>query len=293
MKASLFFGIFVFIFSSLTFAAVHLDPNEVRPWNKKEKNQFPTPLAAVFKKEDFVFAFVGDHHEDPQATYNFTQSAINKISPQIIVVEGLAFSLGENPNEHLKNYEGKTKEEIWKDPSLGCGTELIAKAHNIPIVGGEPTIEEQMTSPFLLKKGYTPNDIRNVQILQRIIYRRDKLNVSDPEIFFEYAMKLYAVKESKQDFKTHFLSWYKNKSGKNFEYLKITKEESAVNCSLDDTFMQKVACDFNINRDRFLVEKINLLLGKYNRVMVVYGTGHFVQEYPAFLKGFGAPEYLK
>ncbi len=291
---NLLFGVFVLTSSAISFAAVHFDSNEVRAWNKNEKDQFPTPLAAVFKKGNTTLAFVGDHHIDPAATYKLVESAINKINPQIIVVEGLPFGLGENPKKDLSLYKGKTKEDVWKDPSLGCGTQLLAVARNIPIVGGEPTLEEQMSSKFLTSKGYTSEDIRNVQILQRIPYRRDKLKMSRPDQFFKYAKKLYQVKEPKESFKTGFKTWYKNKTQKDFDYNKITKDESAVNCGLNDTFLQKIACDFNINRDRFLVERVESLFENHHRVLVVYGAGHFVQEYPAYVKGFGAtPYYIK
>lgn len=266
----------------------------MRPWNKIEKDQFPSPLAAVFKKNNTTLAFVGDRHADPQSTYKLVEATISKTSPQIIVVEGLAYAHGENPKKHLNLYVGKTKEQVWTDPSLGCGTELIAMSRNIPIIGGEPTIEEQMSSPYLLSKGYTQEDILNVQILQRIPYRRDKLKISDTSLFFEYAIKLYRINETNFEFQKEFMTWYKNKTQKDFEYSKITKTESAVNCAPTDTYIQKVACDFNINRDRFLVEKINELIKKYKNLLVVYGTGHFVQEYPSFIKGFGnKPEYIE
>lgn len=275
-------------------ADINLNPDEVRPWSKKEKIQFPTPLAAVFKKEDRVFIFVGDHHSDPATTYKYIHLAFQKYSPEIVVVEGLDFAEGENPKKWKDKYSSKTKEEVWKDPSLGAGTELIAIERKIPFIGGEPSIEEKMSSPFLLDKAFDADDIRNVQILQRIPYRRDQLKISDLDSFLDYALTLYKVKELKSIFKTKFLAWYKKRTQKEFNYSKITKVDAEVNCKPNDTFLQKVACATNIERDRALVQHLGMLLKTHQRVLVVYGTGHFVQEYPAFLKAFsGPPEYLK
>ena len=283
-----------FILANSAFAAIELDPSLVRPWSQKDKSQFPTPLAAAFKKEGVTFIFVGDHHSDPASTFKHVQAAFETYSPEIVVVEGLNYNKGENPQEHMSWYASKTKEEVWKDPSLGCGTELVAVSHNVPVIGGEPSIEEEMDSPFLRSQGFTAEDIRNVQILQRIPFRRDVLKMTDPDIFFQYVMKLYDVKEKLPVFKTAFLSWYKAKSLKTFDYMSITKSDAAVNCGAGDTFFQKVACAFNMNRDRALVEHVGSLLKNHHRILVVYGTGHFVQEYPVYLKAFGAPpEYLK
>jgi hypothetical protein len=280
----------------LAFAAASgfkMDPGKVRPWNKGDKDQFPTPLGAVFEKGDKTLIFVGDHHVDPSSTYNLIEAAFLRFAPEIVVVESLAFALGENPKSHLNDYLSKTKEEIWKNPSLGPGTELLAITKKIPVIGGEPTIEEQMTNPFLLGMGFTSEDILNTQILQRLPYRRDQLGFKEPARFFEYAMDLYRIKGSRPDFEKRFAAWYKRRTQKEFDYQKVTKDNSAVNCSKDDTFIQKVACAFNMARDRFLVERMELLLNKYDRVLVVYGTGHFVQEYPALTAAFSkAPDYF-
>jgi len=282
------------IVSSSAFANIDLDPSLVRPWNQTEKSQFPTPLGAAFKREDRTLIFIGDHHSDPAATYKYIQMAFKKVSPEIAVVEGLNFSEGENPKVHMDRYVSKSKEEIWKDPSLGPGTELLAMSHNIAVIGGEPSIQEEMTSSFLLGKGFRPDDIRNVQIVQRIPYRRDKLKMTDPDVFFDYALKLYDVKDPKSVFKTKFLKWYRKRVQREFDYSKITKSDTAVNCEAGDSFLQEVACAININRDRSLVEHVGILLKKYHRVLVTYGTGHFVQEYPAYLSAFvHPPEYIK
>ena len=276
-----------------TSTVLTLDPNEVRPWNKDEKSQFPTPLAAAFKKGDKTLIFVGDHHVDPEATYKFVEKALDKYSPEIVLVEGLDFNLGENPKRHMNKYISKSKEDVWKDPSLGSGTELLTVARHIPVIGGEPSLEEEIKSSFLLSKGFDAEDIQNVQILQRIPYRRDKLKMTDPDVFFKYAHKLYKVKESNKVFKRNFIAWYKRRAQENFDYAKITKADTEVNCGASDTFLQNVACAINVNRDRALIEHISDLFKTHHRVMVIYGTGHFVQEYPSFTKAFlEPPEYM-
>lgn len=291
------FTVFSSVLATLTalpvFAALQFDLNLVRPWNKTDKDGFPTPLVAAFHKSGKTLVFVGDHHNDPAKTYAYTAKAIDKYSPEIIVVEGLETSKGKDPKQWISRHIGKSKEEIWKDPSLGSGTELLATAHRISIIGGEPSIEEEMKSQFLLSKGFDHEDIRNVQILQRIPYRRDKMNMSDPELFFDFALKLYQVKESKSDFKPKFFKWYKKRAHAEFDYSKITKASTDVNCDSHDSFLQRAACAINIHRDRALVKQVETLLKSHNRVMVVYGTGHFVQEYPTYLRAFGGkPEYL-
>jgi len=280
--------------ASSALATIKFNPDLVRHWNEKDKAQFPTPLIASFRKGDQTLVFVGDHHVEPTKTYHFTDEALKKYSPEIIVVESLEYSAGKNPKVWLDKYTSKQKEEVWKDPSLGSGTELLAISHGIPVIGGEPSIEEEMSSSFILRKGFEPEDIRNVKILQRIPYRRDQLKMTDLKVFFDYAMKLYKAKESSSDFRNSFFTWYKKRTQEDFDYNKITKSTAAVNCKADDTFLQRVACAINVNRDRALVEHIGLLFKTYKRVMVVYGTGHFVQEYPVYLKAFGnEPEYLQ
>jgi hypothetical protein len=295
-KAILFFNLLVFISltSCSTFASLRLDPDDIRPWNGGEKGQFPSPLGAVFKQGPKTLVFVGDHHVTPEATYKVVEAAFDKFAPEIAVVEGLEFSQGENPQKYLAKFLSKSKEDVWKDPSLEPGTELLSMARHVPFIGGEPTIEEQMASPFLRAKGFSPEDIRNVQILQRLPYRRDQLKMTDVDDFFRYAMDLYRVGGPEPAFKESFHTWYKKRAGKDFDYRTVSKDESAVNCAPDDTVLQAIACAYNINRDRFLVAHVETLLKRYDRVLVVYGTGHFVQEYPAFKKAFAQePSYFK
>ncbi|MBK9321625.1 MAG: hypothetical protein IPM97_01475 [Bdellovibrionaceae bacterium] len=271
---------------------ITFDLDLIRPWNKEDKKQFPTPLIAVFKKDKKVLVFVGDHHSDQIQTYQHFEMAFEKLDPQIVVIENVAYRDGENPSDWAKKYLKKSKEELYKEGGIAPNAARLAHANNVPFIGGEPSIEEQMNSPFLLSKNFSKDDIQNVQVLQRIPYRRDKMNISE-EQFFKYAMKYYRIKGQRANFKTEFSRWYKDRTQRDFSYSTFAKEETDVNCLPNDTYLQKVACAFNVSRDRVLVENIGLLLQKYDRVLVTYGTGHFVQEYPAFLKAFGhSPEYV-
>ena len=274
-------------------AAVHLNPDLVRPWNQNEKAQFPTPLAGEFKKADRHLIFVGDHHSDQIQTYACLERAFEELAPDLVVVEGVDFGDGINPEEWMSKFVHRSKEDLLREGGAGPNAARLAFSKNIPVVGGEPSIHDSMKSTFLKRKGFDRDDILNVQVLQRIPYRRDVLKITNPEDFFEYAIHYYKVDEPNVAFKRRFKSWYKRRTNWEFFYDKVSKAEVAVNCAPEDTFLQRVACAFNVNRDRVLVQNIEKLLRTYKRIMVVYGTGHFVQEYPAFVQGFGAPpEYL-
>lgn len=282
-----------FIFSFSAFA-IKFDPDAVRAWNKDDKKQFPTPLAATFQKNEKSLIFVGDHHIDQNQTSHYVEFNLNKFKPEIVVVENVDFIEGKNPQRWMDTVIHKSKEELLKDGGANRLTALLAFNKKIPVVGGEPSLDEAMKSPFILSQGFDTEDIRNVQVLQRMPYRRDVLKLDKVDDFFNYAIELYGVKGSRDNFKTKFFSWYKKRTGKEFIYSNVTKEEAAVNCLPADTYLQKVACAFNINRDRAIVGNIENLFKSYDRVMVVYGTGHFVQEYPVFLKAFGKePEYIR
>lgn len=287
------FIICILLLSVSAKSVVQFDLDLVRAWNKDDKKQFPTPLIASFKKDSKVLVFVGDHHSDQIQTYQHFETAFEKFNPQIVVIENVDFRRGENPMKWAKTYLNKSKEDLLKEGGIAPNAARFAFQKKIPFIGGEPTIEEQMDSAFLLSKNMSKDDIRNVQVLQRIPYRRDKLNMKNENTFFDYAIKYYRIKESKEVYKASFKKWYKDRAKKDFNYSTFAKEETDVNCSSSDTYLQSVACAFNINRDRVLVENIGKLLQKYDRVLVAYGTGHFVQEYPAFLKAFGRePDYL-
>lgn len=278
--------------NGINSAGISFDLNLVRPWNMEDKKQFPTPLIAVFKKDKKVLVFVGDHHVDQIQTYQHFEMAFEKFDPQVVVIENVNYKDGENPLGWAKKYLKKSKEELYKEGGIAPNAARLAYKNKIPFIGGEPSIEDQVNSPFLLSKKFSKDDIQNVQVLQRIPYRRDKMNVSE-EQFFKYAMKYYRIKGQRAVYKSNLKNWYKERTQKDFNYSTFAKEETDVNCLPTDTYLQKVACNFNLNRDRVLVENISYLLQKYDRVLVAYGTGHFVQEYPALLKAFGQlPEYI-
>lgn len=281
------------LFSIVANSAIKFNLDLVRPWNKDDKKLFPTPLIATFKKDGKLLIFVGDHHSDQIQTLRHFEAAFIKFRPQIVVIENVEFKDGENPMSWANKYLNKSKEDLLKEGGIAANAARIAFQKHIPFIGGEPTIKEQMRSPFLLSQKFSVDDILNVQVLQRIPYRRDKLNMIDEDVFFAYAMKSFLIEGSTEIYKDRFKKWYKMRTGIDFNYSTIVKEETAVNCTPSDTDIQRVACAYNMNRDRFLVENIGKLLLKYDRVLVAYGTGHFVQEYPVFVEAFGmAPEYL-
>ena len=265
---------------------LYLDPNLVCPWSKQDKDQFPTPLVGIFRLKGLSLIFVGDHHTQQTATFDALEAAFRKYSPRILVVEGVDYADGVNPSIWMNKFISKTKEELLQEGGIGPNAARLAFLNHIPVIGGEPSMAESMTSPFLRHLGFERSDILNVQILQRIPYRRDVLAMKSVEEFFDYALQLYKVPSSKKRFARDFLAWYKNKTGKTFDYGSVSKEETAVNCLPTDTFLQRTACAFNENRDRALVDHIQILVNKYRDVLVAYGTGHFVQEYPAFLPRF-------
>ncbi len=275
-----------------SFAEIKFDLNLVRPWNIGEKKQFPTPLVAVFRKDKKTLVFVGDHHANQVETYQYFEMAFKKFAPQIIVVENVDYKKGENPLGWANKYLKKSKEELYKEGGIAPNAARLANENKIPFIGGEPSIEEQMNSPFLLSKKISEDDIRNVQVLQRIPYRRDKMKLNEMQ-FFKYAMKYYQIKGEQAVYMTDFKKWYKERTQRDFDYSAFAEKETGVNCLPSDTYLQNVACAFNVNRDRSLLENIASLLQTYDRVLVAYGTGHFVQEYPALVKGFGyIPEYF-
>lgn len=49
----------------------------------------------------------------------------------------------------------------------------------------------------------------------------------------------------------------------------------------------------SFQRDQSAIKKIAELMSQYNKVLVVYGAGHYVQEEEALKKMFGAPELLQ
>ncbi len=293
VKFNTFALLLLSLIGTSAFADLNFDPSLVRAWNSSDKSEYPTPLAAIFKKDSKQLMFVGDHHVDQTKTSIFTEKAMNNFSPQIVVVEGVNFEDGENPKKWIKRFKGQSKDDLLKQPGAGPYAAYLAMKSNMPVIGGEPTIQDAMKSSFLLSKGYSAEDIRNVQVLQRIPYRRDIEKKSAKE-FFDYAVAYYKIDQPASDFQTAFKVWYAKKAQKPFNYDLVTKDESAVNCAKQDTLIQAIACSFNIFRDRELVAHVEALSKKFDRVMVVYGTGHFVQEYLVYVKAFGSePKFLK
>lgn len=265
----------------------------VRSWNETQKKQFPTPLAAHFKKGTKSLVFVGDHHKNQTETYKYLQTAFKKLPPDVVVVEGVRFIDGQNPKKWTQKVVLKPFEDLLKEPGAGPNAARLAIEYKIPYIGGEPSPDDQRNSEFLLAQGFSKDDIQNVQVLQRLPYRRDILSLSEDE-FLEYAVNYYRIDMDPEIFKTKLHAWYLNRTKKEFNYSAIAKTETAVNCSPKDSYFQKVACQINIHRDRELVANIEKLFLKFDRVMVVYGTGHFVQEYPALMKAFNnSIEYIE
>lgn len=156
----------------------------------------------------------------------------------------------------------------------------VSNEKNIPFIGGEFS-EIEIKKAFKADPDFNLHDLLAFRLIQGIA----TFNNEQPQWTLTRAMdEVYSYVDPKNELKKNeiinekeLLNWFKQSSGKEFNYKELTTYDVSPQCQATATKIQKINCKINKLRNTHLVNLIWTNLKKHNSVLVVYGAGHQVQ----------------
>ncbi len=250
----------------------------------------PTPpFAARYEPGGKQLTYIAALHESGTGsrTFRLIREEFDRLKPQLVIVEGIPRNAGEdNPAFISVARQNAGVMESYYVVSLALG----AKAS---FAGGEPSPQDTKTR--LLSAGYNGKDIFGHGVVQEIPVRKQQapsagLDDSYMEIS-ENLTRMYRLGESSIMPEAEFIKWYEQKNGKRFDYNAVTPQETAPYNNPDSLFTQKMGFEIMKVRDTAICAAIAEALNKYDRVLVVYGAGHFGMEQDILSDMLGQPTF--
>lgn len=285
-------------------AGIHLEAAKVANYDfmlEKGKHE-RTPYYAVFSAIHGrrLIYIASDHlsvEESPNLLEHPTLKTISKIfsefKPDVVIVEGgntgsqLSPQVAVPPSKQCEHdgYRGCSESEFAINQALKAGAQFIS---------GEPLDSEIREK--LVTKGYLEQDLLGFYMVRKIPqYKREGNSAPLDEKLIGPRLEKYKknMGASVQFGYREFLKWYAEKRDHEKKIEELGTDDSAPNGGAGATYFQKLSNIINLIRDQTVVARIENMMNRYQRVLVIYGSSHLLTEEPALIGSLGQPVYKK
>ena len=179
----------------------------------------------------------------------------------------------------------------WENGEPSYAAALALK-NNIPYIGGEcGKLKDR------LDKRFTAKDLAGYYVILQIPYwsRMNPGKIPDFDTWFNELMsglkKSLWIDPALEFTSDEFTRWYESKNHGKFEFSQINSEAPAPVSGENALFTQKMGFQFALLRDTNILQVITDMLNKFDRVLIVYGAGHYAAQKVALADMLGQPEY--
>lgn len=241
----------------------------------QKKEPFQPPYYSIFNKNGKQLFYVAANHTSKREskTFKIITKAFDEFQPDFVIVEGI--QSGEVSKGLIKYVK-----KCFSSQSQRCEEQVFvifnALEKNIPFEGGEPSDLQILESAKL--QGLTSEDIVYFYLLRISIQwkRQKKINEANAKkMLSDFTPVLEKNFKNKVSINYDgFLNWYSKNSQKSFK-IKDLKNNDVAPIS-NGTFFQQISHKEGITREKNLLSRVANALNKHNRVLIVYGGGHFV-----------------
>ncbi len=243
------------------------------------------PFVAVYAKGKKALIFIaGDHGDGVDSPVGKTISdSFKRFKPKAVVVEGLS----DGGEAWLRQAKVFAETNTKAFPENYYPAYLADKAH-IPFVGGEPTRKQSYEA--LKEKGYSAEDVMGLAAAANVGAMKHK----DPRILAQ-SLDDYLTREAKTlgmpGYRyADYEKWYDQHGGIGKKANEVDGMDTRPYYEKDANFLQKIAYDLELVRERTIVERIGRMLKEHDRVLVVYGSGHLVRQREVWKDELGSPK---
>jgi hypothetical protein len=262
----------------------------------KERGPTKAPFIVMYRSSAKVLTFVGADHvfTDHNSTIDSIRRAFMDTDPSMVIVEGVPTVLGRNPAPILQavRRRGEPGADTYaKSEAIFAAS--LAMARNVPFIGGEPTLNEEIDG--LVARGYVRDDVLFCVLLRSLGQARKSgaMPAGNSSAFntrFEQESGAVA-RMTGTDARTEaqFVS----------DYLKIVGVDPISDTEMPSradpgtaTLVQRMSADNMRFRDQHLLATILRELAANNRILVVYGSSHWTTLSQALEDWLGKPASL-
>ena len=254
----------------------------------------PPPFAAIYRKGGQRLVFIAAEHAfgTTSATTRAVDSGFAAVSPAIVIIEGFPTAGGEDPPALVAKARSRGTSEA-DDYARGEAmyTASVALSRGIHFIGGEPAPEEQVQG--LERRGYTVQDVAFSYLLQGLGQSVRSGEVAagsqDPKLAATFAhwaegfVDQYSLDPPSFE---EFTARYKLMFGVVFMEDQGLAERPTP--GKDSAFARLIQADMNA-RDEHLLTTIAKELALKKRVLVVYGSSHWITLSQALERRLGKP----
>jgi len=275
---------------------MYADLKLIRACTPEDEREWRPVAVNHFQKVDKNLYYINARHATKDGLHKPTietiEKAIEDYKPQLVIIEGVPTAIGVSPAPYVKFAEKDSVDNflIGGEPVYAL---LLAHKNNIPFVGGEPTDIEIFSA--MEKEGYSLKDMMAFYLLRAIprawIEKRPMSEEGYFQLFVdEYLGKFFEhVPEHERLTLAEFEEWYATHRDKrsNPDYLAVQMGDMAPWDTPTASYFQTLNYRLGMVREEHLDTLIGESMTNYDRVLVVYGDGHFVQSRAVFEKMLG------
>ena len=257
------------------------------------KEEFRFPFAAKYddgtKK---VYYVAGDHSSGMGPNLKTVKAMFDELKPQAVLVEGMRT---EGNYSYRRMGVSDFARDGFKDTSESPYALWLASSQGIPARGGEPT--ERMVLGEVLKRGFSEQDLLGFFTVRMVPgWRRDGA-IPDEEMFRAKAVESLADDRRRLGVKARFgykelLAWYA-RQGAEVPLREVRYQDMGPEAGDGTSRLQKVSFAVDQARQARFNAQLEDLLGRFDRVLVVYGGSHLCRERRMLEQRLGAPLNVK
>jgi hypothetical protein len=259
----------------------------------RERGPTEAPFTVTYRSDGKVLAFVGADHvfTNENSTIDSIRRAWADANPSVVIIEGFPTALGRSPEPILQSVRRRDSPEAdaySKSEAIFAASEALAR--NVPFIGGEPTMIEEIDG--LVARGYRRDDVLFAFRVRSLgqARRSGEMPAGNAAAFKAgYEREAGAIARmtaTEAIAEARFIA----------EYLRIVGVDPISDVDMParsnpgtDTLLQRIAADNMRFRDEHLLSTILRELAVNKSVLVVYGNSHWTTLSPALEDRLGKP----
>lgn len=225
------------------------------------------PYIITYKSGSKTLKYIGEHWTfvalggRTGKGFRLMQKTFTEYNPDLIILEGIS-----NAKILPVTFIDKLKKSWGKDSTP------IAP---FTVIGGEPT--DRYLWQQASQHGYSLEDILGFYLL-RIMWQwkwEGKTQTEDQVAeYISWCLQEFGLKDFSFSYQ-QFKNWYQQKTQQNFDVLKLDAFDAAPVASNRFPYMRQLAYCINKLRDSHLDKVITQTINQYDKILIIYGSGHF------------------
>ena len=236
-----------------------------------------TPYVAHFERDGRDLLFVAARHEqdiERDPTHELVRRAIDWLDPDVVIVEGVPTSAGENPRRFLEQARRRVDSGMAPESMYAA---ILAVDNGSIVIGGEP--DPSATTDAIRDAGFSDEDLLAFLLARRSVQMVRRGNLAEDEFDRQAKRALDMLKrkfkiQSEFDVRD-FRTWFKRHLGESFEAgLRQIKSEVGPMLVDDPSPLRQMSILAMKAREHNLATLQADMLQEHERVLVVYGSGH-------------------